>query len=65
MMRGAEESWILAVEGALEPSEGGSGMVSSSRGANQDESSCWKVIFLLLLLLLLLLIELMRGMLGF
>lgn len=52
MMRGVEESWILEVEGALEPIEGGSGMVSLSRGANQEESSCWKVIFWLLLLLL-------------
>lgn len=48
-MSGEEESWILGVEGALEPREGGSGMVSLSRGANQEESSCWKVIIVYLL----------------
>ena len=45
MMRGAEGSWIFDVEGALEPIEGGSGICWPSRGANQDESSCWKDIF--------------------
>lgn len=42
--KGAKESWILEVEGALEPTAGGSGIVLSSRGANQELSSCWKVI---------------------
>lgn len=44
MMRGAAESWILEVEGALAPIEGGSGVVWPSRGANQELSSSWKVI---------------------
>lgn len=58
-MRGEEESWILDVWGALEPIEGGSGICWLSRGANQEESSCWKVIFLLLLV-----VGLMDGMVG-
>jgi hypothetical protein len=41
--RGADESWILEVVGALEPTVGGSGVVLPSRGANQELSSCWKV----------------------
>lgn len=44
MMVGVEEErGILGVEGALELIWGGSGIVWESRGANQEESSCWKV----------------------
>ena len=60
MMVGVEEErGILGVEGALELIWGGSGIVWESRGANQEESSCWKVIFLLLLV-----VGLMDGMVG-
>ena len=40
---GEEERGIVGVEGALELSWGGSGMGWEWRGANQEESSCWKV----------------------
>jgi hypothetical protein len=60
MMVGAEEEkrGSLGVEGALELIWGGSGIVWESRGANQEESSCWKV---MLLLLLLSVVVLVRG----
>jgi hypothetical protein len=45
MTRGVDESGILGVEGALAPTEGGSDVVWPSRGANQELSSCWNVIF--------------------